>query len=62
VSGNTIELILEAVPFCPSGKPDDLTIYMQDKPIAKLGNLNIHENANPPHPGIRFHSSPEEQS
>ena len=46
----------------PSGKPDDLTIYLQDKPVAKLRNLNIHENANPPHLGIRFHSPPEEQS
>ena len=38
----------------PSDKPHDLLIYVQDKPIAKLRGLDIHENANPPYLGIRF--------
>lgn len=38
----------------PSDKPDELVIYEQDKPLCSLKKLNIHENANPPHQGIRF--------
>jgi len=44
----------------PSDKPGELTIYVQDKPVAKLRKLNIHENAKSPHLGIRF--TQEEQS
>jgi len=40
----------------PSDKPDELTIYEQDKPLCILKKLNIHENANPPHRGIRFNN------
>jgi putative transposase len=45
----------------PSDKPHDLLIYVQDKPVSKLVKLNAHENAKPPHLGIRF-SPQEEQS
>jgi len=45
----------------PSDKPHDLAIYVQDKPVCKINKLNLHENANPPHLGIRFNSE-EEQS
>lgn len=38
----------------PSDKPQDLLIYVQDKPTAKIRRLDIHENAKPPHLGIRF--------
>ncbi len=38
----------------PSDKPEDLTIYVNDKPISKLNKLNIHENASPPAWQIRF--------
>jgi hypothetical protein len=38
----------------PSDKPHDLLIYVQDKPIAKIRSLDIHENATSPHLGIRF--------
>lgn len=44
----------------PSGKPGDLTIYLQDSPVAKLRKLDIHENAKRTYPGIRFNSNPEE--
>jgi len=40
----------------PSDKPHDLHIYVQDKPVCKLRKLNIHENAKPPHLGIKFNS------
>lgn len=40
----------------PSDKPHELTIYEQEKPICSLKKLNIHENANPPHRGIRFNN------
>lgn len=43
----------------PSDKPDDLTIYVQDKPVFRLRKLNIHENAKPPHLGIRFNTKEE---
>jgi transposase InsO family protein len=45
----------------PSDKPGDLIVYVQDKPTAKLRRLDAHENAKPPHLGIRF-SPQEEQS
>jgi transposase InsO family protein len=45
----------------PSDKPDDLLIYVQDKPVSKIRRLNLHENANSPHLGIRFNSE-EQQS
>lgn len=38
----------------PSDKPQDLLIYVQDKPVAKLRRLDLLENAKPPHLGIRF--------
>lgn len=38
----------------PSDKPQDLLIYIQDKSVAKLMKLDVHENAKPPHLGIRF--------
>ncbi len=38
----------------PSDKPEDLTIYVNDKPVSKLNKLNIHENASPPSWQIRF--------
>lgn len=40
----------------PSDKPEELIIYEQDKPLCILKKLNIHENANPPHRGIRFNN------
>lgn len=40
----------------PSDKPQELTIYEQDKPLCSLKKVNIHENANPPHRGIRFNN------
>lgn len=43
----------------PSDKPDYLSIYENDKPVAVLIKLNQNENAEPPHRGIRF--SEEEQ-
>jgi len=43
----------------PSDKPQDLLIYVQDKPVSKLLKLDVHENAKPPHLGIRF--SPQEK-
>jgi hypothetical protein len=43
----------------PSDKPDDLTLYVQDKPIEKIRKLNLHENATSPHVGIRFNSEEE---
>lgn len=45
----------------PSDKPEDLSIYVQDKPVCKIRKLNIHENAKSPCMGIRF-STQEEQS
>ncbi|MBD3793765.1 MAG: DDE-type integrase/transposase/recombinase [Campylobacterales bacterium] len=44
----------------PSDKPQELFIYVQDKPVAKLRRLDLLENARPPHLGIRF--TEEEQS
>jgi|MudIll2142460700_1097286.scaffolds.fasta_scaffold09675_4 transposase InsO family protein len=38
----------------PSDKPHDLSIYEDHKPVAALKRLNLSENANPPHRGIRF--------
>lgn len=38
----------------PSDKPLDLLIYVQDKPVAKIRRLDIHENAKSTHLGIRF--------
>ncbi|MCP4913592.1 MAG: hypothetical protein GY909_10770, partial [Oligoflexia bacterium] len=38
----------------PSDKPEDLTIYVNDKAVSKLNKLNIHENASPPAWQIRF--------
>lgn len=38
----------------PSDKPEDLIIYVNDEPAAKLNKLNIHENASPPAWQIRF--------
>jgi transposase InsO family protein len=35
-------------------KPDDLLIYQDDQPVAKLQKLNPHENANIPAWGIKF--------
>jgi putative transposase len=45
----------------PSDKPQDMLIYVQDKPVSKLIKLDVHENAKPPHLGIRF-SQEEKQS
>ena len=38
----------------PSGKPHEITIYEDDKPVGMVKKLNPHENANPPSWGIRF--------
>lgn len=43
----------------PSDKPEELSIYVQDKPVCKIKRLNIHENAKPPHIGIRFNAQEE---
>ena len=38
----------------PSGNPQDLTIYLNDKPVVKIKKVNPHENANVPAWGISF--------
>lgn len=38
----------------PSDKPQDLTIYLNDKPLAKINKVNLHENADSPALGISF--------
>ena len=38
----------------PSDKPDNLSIYEEDRPVAALRKLNANENADSPHRGIRF--------
>jgi len=43
-------------------KQDDLVIYQNDKPVAKLQKLNLQENANIPAWGITFAGVKEEQT
>jgi transposase InsO family protein len=38
----------------PSGSPQDLTIYLNDKPVVNIKKVNPHENANVPAWGISF--------
>lgn len=46
--GTTIEIRY------PSDKPRDLTIYLNDKPLAKIKKVNLHENADNHTLGISF--------
>lgn len=38
----------------PSDKPEELSVYVQNKPVCKLRRLDLLENATSPHLGIRF--------
>jgi putative transposase len=38
----------------PSDKPQDLTIYLNNKPLVKIKKVNPHENADIPALGISF--------
>lgn len=38
----------------PTDRPEDLSVYEEDKPVAALRKLDINENAELPHRGIRF--------
>jgi transposase InsO family protein len=44
----------------PSDKPKDLTIYKGDKPVRKLKEIDLHQNANVPARGINFYKGKEE--
>jgi hypothetical protein len=38
----------------PLDKPENLTIYENNKPVCRIKRVNPHENSNPPSWGIRF--------
>jgi len=46
--GKTIEI------RCPSDRPQELTIYEDEKPVARLKKVDLHENASPACWEIRF--------
>ncbi len=46
----------------PSDDPENLSIYVNNSPVAKLHKLNLHENANIPAYSIHFNKKKENQN
>lgn len=46
----------------PSDKPQELTIYLNDKPLSAIKKVNPHENATPPAWGISFTENQEKNN